>query len=114
MIDEKRSLEREIEQKSELISKFKSGAGKERSAKESMMSENVNLQNLGSRNRSNSRNNDSTGVGNSASLSYFDYKKNSDLIQKEQERYISKLEAELNDMRHENEKLKDKLIMYEL
>ena len=36
------------------------------------------------------------------------------LILHEKENYINKLNAELNDLRNENEKLKDKLIVFEL
>ena len=36
------------------------------------------------------------------------------LVLNEKENYISKLNQELNELRMENEKLKDKLIYYEL
>jgi len=55
-----------------------------------------------------------TTTGNSTGIHHYAAKGNHDLILKEKESYISKLEKELNDMRRENEKLKDKLIMYEL
>ena len=109
LIDEKRQLEQEIEQKSEIIIKL------ERYARESRASENINTNNYqGLRKRSNSPSL-MAATGNPATgIQHFAAKGNHDLILKEKESYISKLEKELNDMRRENEKLKDKLIMYEL
>ena len=109
LIDEKRQLEQEIEQKSEVIMRL------ERHARESRASENINISNYqGLRKRSNSPS-VMTATGNSTvGIQQFATKGNQDLIIKEKESYISKLEKELNDMRRENERLKDRLIMYEL
>jgi len=109
LIDEKRQLEQEIEQKSETIIKM------ERYARESRASENINTTNYqGLRKRSNSPSLMTTQGNSTAGIHHYAAKGNVDLILKEKESYISKLEKELNDMRRENEKLKDKLIMYEL
>ena len=109
LIDEKRQLEQEIETKSEIIMKM------ERLARESRCSENVNISNYqGLRKRSNSPSGVNATGNSTAGIQHFATKGNQELILKEKESYISKLERELNDLRRENEKLKDKLIFYEL
>ena len=106
LIDEKRTLELEIEEKN--LSRIQHA--------QNSTNENINISKYeGLRNRSNSPNN-SMGIRSFANHGRSQETNASQvqLILQEKENYIAKLNTELNELRAENEKLKDKLILYEL
>ena len=78
--------------------------------------DNVNVShynNLRHRSNSPNHNNSSTCIG-SFDDKYDRNARNLESIIREKENFISKLEMELSSLRGENEKLKDKLLMYEI
>ena len=110
VIEEKRQLESEIEQKNLLLSRT--------NVRDTISAENINMSNL--RNRSNSPNR-SNLHGNSTDIGSFDARQKAgksyasiNLVLNEKQNYIAKLERELTDLRKENESMKDKIIVYEL
>ena len=113
VIEEKRQLESEIEQKNILLSRQNANF------RDSINAENMNMSNL--RNRSNSPNKSNLHVSSTHIDQYADARQKAgksyesiNLVLNEKQNYIAKLERELNDLRKENESMKDKIIVYEL